>query len=175
MARAAAEQQQELQDLVASRRGYRSWFTQAVRKAENIANTALGPLVNRSQLMQNRIEEAMAELDRRYAALNECLQNMYARDATDNNAVAIIKDEDRYNQVNKRLLVASQEAGGQQHQAAAIIPQVNGFKPIQDLKPFTLMFDNTPSELNDWIDRFTSYCKASQITTQPVEQQQAFL
>jgi hypothetical protein len=70
-----------------------------------------------------------------------------------------------------------QAAGDPQHHVttAAVIPQAHSFKPIQDLKPFTLTFNHTPSELNDWITRFASYCVTSQIITRPIEQQQAFL
>jgi hypothetical protein len=84
----------ELEALLTRRFGFHSWFTQAVRKANNVTETAIGLLVNRSQLMQNRINDAIAKLDCWYNALNKCLQGIYAIDLTNINVNVITEVED---------------------------------------------------------------------------------
>ena len=180
MSDSSSSEELVLEDLIASRQGLRGWFTRAQRSLNALIQTQAGPPANTSQVMYDKLLAASANLDKRYEALTENLQNIAIvdEDAThnDENQRAITDTEGVYNEINTRYLTTiasfNINVGPAPVHAGAHAP--NQLKPVQDLKPFQLNFENTPSELNDWMARFRSYMLTSNLNLCPIPQQQAF-
>ena len=172
----------ETDRLLRSRRGFRRWFTTALTTANNVVNTAIGPPVNRTQAMADRLDGANQDLKKRYERLNHINQRLYLVDQPNqaDHEAAINNTDERYQEMTTTVFNAIAQVVPAQAAAAAPAAGVNPangplLKPIQDLKPYTLGLEHSPTELADWIQRFQSYYTASRLDRLPVPEQQAFL
>ena len=177
---------QETTRLLRKRRGFRAAFTQSINCLAALVNNTRGEngVFDRTPGTHQAIQRQREKLETRFEKIQKvhhrCLQLNPVEE--DENYQAYLTEintaQARYNQAVEAvgalmidMLPGQHDAGG-----AGAPAQANTIKTVDALKPgFTLSFDNTPSELKNWVLQFKAYYEASRLHQIGLEQQQAFM
>ena len=186
----------EIDRLVNKRRGFKASYSQAINSLASLVNATRGPngTFDRTPGTMEAIQRQRTRLETRFEKLqtlnNRCLELVPAPFQNDQGELTA----EEVTTLTETFVTESNNAQAKFNQAveamgklmidmlpgnvpvAAAVAQPQTIKTIEGLKPnFTLSFDNSPSELRNWLTQYKAYHDASHLNALEIPQQQAFM
>ena len=168
---------QEITRLLRKRRGLKSSFTRSVNSLAVLITNARGENDTFDRSANQPINRERERLETRYERLQRLNDRCVALAAPGDLQTMqgyVTEATTAYDATIKEIGVLFVQMMGSANAEQGIAGQL--VKCVDALKPsFQLSFDNSPSELRNWITQFKAYFEASNLWKLAIPQQQAFL